>query len=413
MRHETPFSTGPTPPISPHLELRREHLRLRRVFTTLLFALAPAALAQACGLGSPPGATGAGGGVDAASEGAEGDAQPGSDADAAAPQDGSVGDSCVPVLSQADTGPDAKPLCFYMLPCGLSTGFSTVVRSYYKGTGDAAIAFGCSCWRGRGAPGACTPRGRRAARLCARVVRQRRRPQAAWARPPARPARAHRPRRVLCRHGPRRGGLRARLPAHARRGAAHGAPAALVRAAARSARDEEQHARLMARHAREHGAAVPRRGYAGVGPARSRRSPARTPSRGASTRPSDADHALASRACARRLGAAHVRAHRGGRTRHAALSWAVARWAERRLDAAARARIAAARFRALRSLGRGARGAAFDSPVGRPDQATHAALVAGMNPGARPGLRRAQGGPPLRWWSLHRAALCAPARLSP
>ena len=291
MRHETPFSTGPTPPISPHLELRREHLRLRRVFTTLLFALAPAALAQACGsAGSPPGATGAGGGVDAASEGAEGDAQPGSDADAAAPQDGSVGDSCVPVLSQADTGPDAEPLCFYMLPCGLSTGFSTVgCDLYYKGTGDAAIAFGCSLLEGEGCtggmynpvdggpvtlscPGCLGSGGGRRPRGLVRPPA----PRAPTALGAYFAAMAHD--EAASVHAFRR--MRDEL-------AAHGAPAALVRAAARSARDEEQHARLMARHARGHGAAVPAPRVAGVGPARSRRSPARTPSRGASTRPSE------------------------------------------------------------------------------------------------------------------------------
>ena len=66
--------------------------------------------------------------------------------------------------------------------------------------------------------------------------------------------------------------------------------------------------------------------------------------------------------------------------RHAALSWAVARWLEPRLDAAGRARVSAARARALRALRRDTSpiAFAFDAPAGRPLPAVRAALLDGM-----------------------------------
>ena len=65
-------------------------------------------------------------------------------------------------------------------------------------------------------------------------------------------------------------------------------------------------------------------------------------------------------------------------TRHAALSWAVARWAERRLDAAARARIAAARVRRSAVWAAARAGPPSTLLLAGPTRPTHAALVAGM-----------------------------------
>jgi hypothetical protein len=64
--------------------------------------------------------------------------------------------------------------------------------------------------------------------------------------------------------------------------------------------------------------------------------------------------------------------------RHAALSWAVARWAEGRLDSGARARVAAAAARAARALRKEGASWPFDAEVGRPGPAARAALAAGM-----------------------------------
>ncbi len=372
-------------PPSPEIDLRREQQRLRRAFTALVFALAPAALAQACGsTGQPPagdGGTGGAAGAEAGSEaGAGPDASP--DADGGTVTDTGVTDSCVPVLSEVDSGFDAQPLCFYMLPCGLTSGFSTVgCALYYDGIGDAAIAFGCSLVDGQGCvDGVYAPPDSGAVTLsCPGCLGGGggRRPRG-LARPPAPRApsalgayfasMAHDEAAAV--HAFRR--LRDDL-------ALHGAPAALVRAATRSARDEERHARVMARRARAYGAAVPSPRVRRGGP-RSLEAIARenavegcvNETFGALILHWQAAHA---RGASARRTFARIAADE---TRHAALSWSVARWAEARLDAGGRARVAAARARALRGLGRGARGAPFDSPVGRPNPAARAALLEGM-----------------------------------
>jgi hypothetical protein len=71
-------------------------------------------------------------------------------------------------------------------------------------------------------------------------------------------------------------------------------------------------------------------------------------------------------------------------TRHAALAWLVAQWAEPLLDARARQRVDAARSRATRALrkklGTPARGemSALDREVGRPPAAHAVALLDGL-----------------------------------
>lgn len=156
MHHERSFSAGSSRLLAADHDLRREQRRLRRVFTTLVFALAPAALAQACGTAGTPqgGNPGTGSaapvdeeaGVDAE---AESDAPFGSDADGAAPQDAGASDSCTTLISEADASTDAQPLCFYALPCGLPSGLIPVgCDIYYKDTDDAAVPFGCSLVEG-------------------------------------------------------------------------------------------------------------------------------------------------------------------------------------------------------------------------------------------------------------------------
>ncbi len=134
-----------------------------------------------------------------------------------------------------------------------------------------------------------------------------------------------------------------------------GAPADLVDASRASARDEVRHATIMARLAARHGAAPPPR----RGPRR-----ARAP-RGLV----DVARDNAVEGCVRETFAAllaerqslhasdpdlrcALAAIAADETRHAALSWAIARWADVELDEVARAKVARARQRALRTLRR-------------------------------------------------------------
>ena len=132
---------------------------------------------------------------------------------------------------------------------------------------------------------------------------------------------------------------------------AHGAPDALVHAAEAAAKDEVRHARDVRTLARRHGP-----------PATLRRAGRR------SVRPLE-EVALenAVEGCVKETYAALLAHHQASaaqdpeiqavmvpiaadETRHAALSWAVARWAERLLAAAGRARVEAAREAAARDL---------------------------------------------------------------
>jgi hypothetical protein len=132
---------------------------------------------------------------------------------------------------------------------------------------------------------------------------------------------------------------------------AHGAPEALLQAAKRAAMEEVQHARLMTDWARSHGAE----------PVRPRVEPGKV---------RDLEAILAENAaegCVRETFGAVLAAHQSlaaqgdqarrrmariarDETSHAELSWEVARWGERRLDRAARARVSAARDRAVAAL---------------------------------------------------------------
>ena len=387
MRHERSLPAGPISPLSsPDLDLRREQRRLRRAFAALVVALAPAGLAQACGspTEAPPGDAGtvtpAEAGVDGSS--AETDAAVGPDADAAEPMEAGAPDSCVPVLTEADSGADAEPLCFYELPCGLTSGFSTVgCDLYYKAVGDASIPFGCSVVEGEGCTGGVyiVTDGGAVTLSCPGCLGGGggRRPRG-LARPPQL--------RASSALGAYFAGMAhdeaASVHAFLRMRdelAIHGAPAALVLAASRSARDEERHARVMARRARAHGAVVPvprvRRGRPRSLEAIARENAVEGcvhETFGALVLHWQA--ARARGASARRMFARIA----ADETRHAALSWAVARWAEGQLDEGGRARVRAARARALLGLGRGTCGAPFDSPVGRPAPAVRAALLEGM-----------------------------------
>jgi hypothetical protein len=170
-----------------------------------------------------------------------------------------------------------------------------------------------------------------------------------------------------------------------------GAPAELVAAASRAARDEVRHARVMECRARACGGAV-----AVVVP-RVRRRPLRSPARSLESiaRENAVEGCIHETfgALQLRWQATHARAATDRRlfarlaadeTRHAALSWLVAQWAEPLLDARARKRIGAARSRATRALrkklGAPASGemSAVDREVGRPPAAHAVALLDGL-----------------------------------
>ncbi len=136
------------------------------------------------------------------------------------------------------------------------------------------------------------------------------------------------------------------------------APAELARAAEGSARDEERHFRLAEQLARRHGGAPP---AVRVAPRRSRSLAAMAIENAVEGCVRETFGALTAS-----WQAAHARDPRIARTmarvardetRHAALAWAIARWVEPRLDARTRARLDAARRRAVRTLRRQARAA--------------------------------------------------------
>jgi hypothetical protein len=350
---------------------------LRRAFAAILVALAPAPLFQAC----DESGTGAGGasdhdaGADAAAR-PDGDAAP-PDGDAA-PDDAEAGQDCntLAVSLDAALDSDADPGCLYVLPCGLTIGLSAIGCDLYIG----GSALGCSLLPEAGcvADAYAPPPGGALEIYCpACLGGGGRRPRG------LRKARAQRAPTPL---GAYFAGMAREEAAavHAFRRmhdelAAHGAPLPLRRAAARSACDEERHARAMARRARSHG--VP------VSAPRVRRGAAR------SLEAMARENAV--EGCVHETFGALLMTWQAARapdpslrrtfervavdeSRHAALSWAVARWAEGRLDPAARARVAAARVRAVSALRRSVGPAPFDAGVGRPTPGQRAALVDGL-----------------------------------
>jgi len=169
-----------------------------------------------------------------------------------------------------------------------------------------------------------------------------------------------------------------------------GAPSSLVRAAARSMREEASHARVTRRLARLHGAVAPRvrmrrrdrhRDRGGPGDRRSLEALA-------------AENAV--EGCVRETygalvatwQAAHARDPEIAKamdriakdeTRHAALAWAIARWAEARLDRKARARVAARARAAVadlaKEIGAGKTPAVLLTLAGMPPEAARRTMV--------------------------------------
>jgi len=352
------------------MSLERERRRLRRAFGLALLAAAGPCAVQACAETKPP-ALADGGSADATTtdavgeQGAEGsdvvpDLTPPSDAAESAAEaaaeaqaDAENAEACAPLLELdgafIDAPADAQ-VCGVVLPCGLPAGLSTSGCTVLM----ADASFGCRVVEEAGCtddvfvPGDGAPIGVECP--CDLFVGGGRRPSGMRARarvPGSTPLGAYLTRlaheEALSIVAFER--LRTELDAL-------GAPQALVRAAAYAALDEVRHARTMAGLARTHGAEP---------------EPVTVPARR-----KGAVFALAlenaTEGCVRETYAAllaHWQARHAppGRlrrvferiavdeTRHAALAWAIAAWAEERLSPAERRRILRAKRAEVRRLG--------------------------------------------------------------
>jgi hypothetical protein len=373
--------------------IRREEARLRHVFRRILLVslAAPGSIYACNSASSSQGPAGVDAGEDAtggARDAAQGDAAPGDDAgvlpgsdaatgpapdasDASSPPDDATG-ACDPSPAYFDdasyfaddAGPDAAPLpaalcyTFVDLPCGLPAGqpssdcflYLSACNKYW--TGDGGF-FNCQVWGSGCVDGAvsdspgdpatlgyslCSSVGRRPAGLeipeCAgdasvtselgdyfaQVAHLEAASVEAFTR------------------------LREELVAHE-------APTALVRMAARSGRDEVRHARIVGRLARRFGGT---QALVHVAPREKRSLEEMACENAVEGCVRETFGALLAQWQAAHAEDAEVRAAMrviaADETRHAALAWAIARWASTKLDVEARARVSRAQADAVRAL---------------------------------------------------------------
>jgi rubrerythrin len=375
------------------VSLRRESRRLHRAFGALLLALTPAAAAQAC---SDSSGTGTGVGPDATTDplAPPGDAAGATDAlDGGADSDGNlrVIDPCTVVAETLDAGPDAGPDadvgCRYTLPCGFPDSGSFVLRGcdFFLAPADPDASdgsLGCTIPPENGCTGGVYM-------------------------PPTSGALTFECLECIGGGGRRPVGLRRRRPspasdaisayfarmAHDEAASVHAfvrmqdelsrfcAPSGLVRAAERAACDERRHARMMDRRAR---ASATPAAVARVARATPRSLEAVARENAVEGCVHETFGALLLRWQASHAGDLSLRRLFArvaiDETRHAALSWEVARWAERHLDARARARVRGARSRALRTLRTKLErvDVAACAVLGQPRRADAIALLEGM-----------------------------------
>jgi hypothetical protein len=162
----------------------------------------------------------------------------------------------------------------------------------------------------------------------------------------------------------------------------HGAPGSLVERATRAARDEIRHARTMTRLARRHGAEPrPRRIDAHAGASLE----ALATENAVEGCVVETWGALVGSVQARQAASASLRAKMrriaADETRHAALSWDLARWFDSQLDAPARARVATARKHAVAQLLAAAQRepeASLRAELGLPSASTAKRLAQGL-----------------------------------
>lgn len=366
--------------------MAREHGRLRKVFAAaLLGAGVPAAL-QSCGDGDPSTPVAVEGGAADATQTTPDTGPPETEAAA----DVSVDCRSIRVLgcggavyvdaAYYDAGIEVCPALF---PCGLPGG--TFVSGCDLLDTDGGAQTGChilaqgGCVNGTYEPPACgqllamcecdllAGGGRRTGRI--------RRPT----RAPAAPLGAYF-RRMAFEED-------ASIDAFARLRhelVTHGAPSTLVTSATNAARDEVRHAATMARLARRFGAEPARRRRRVTWTARSLERVARENAVEGCARETFA--ALVAAWQAQHAALPSVRSAFGriaaDELRHAALAWAVARWADTRLDARARARVDRARRAAIGLLRRHAAVSvhpALVAAAGLPSAPTALALLAGLS----------------------------------
>jgi hypothetical protein len=341
---------------------------LGRAITAVLVTLSPVAALEACqGSGAKGmGGGGGGGGVSASgTDAADGGTSTG---------DGALVPDCATTAYIADATADGDPACAYVLPCGLVGGLMTEGCGVYI----AGSAIGCDVVTDASCDGFTPEPGAPITIFCPMCLGGGgRRPRGLRRASPVRAptplgayfaAMAHE--EAASVHAFQR--LHDEL-------AAHGAPPALRRAAARAAADEERHARVMARRARGEGARVPAPRVR-PGPVRAIEAIARENAVEGCVGETFGAFLLAWQAA--HAGDASLRRTfariAADEARHAAISWAVARWAEGRLDGAARDRIGRARTRAIRALRRRAVPAPFDAAAGLPGPAVRRRLLDGL-----------------------------------
>ena len=370
---------------------RGEHCRLKRTFTALLTALLPCAAVQACDRGTLSDASDAGttdghGDVSSILGDATGDAY-GMEAATDGPTCSVVTTLRDASLSEGDADASDKG-CDYALSCGLPPDLAVVGCEIFKGGPEGGPseggALGCRVLEGLGcSDGGLRPGdggaitigcldcfgggGRRPAGLL-----RARAPLAPTALGAYFARMAHD--EAASVHAFRR--LREEL-------IFHGAPSALVRLAERSTRDEEHHATVMARYARVEGAPVPSPRVRRSSSPRSLLAIARENAVEGCVHETFGALLLGWQAvCAREPSLRRsFRRIAADETRHAALAWAVARWADGRLSDDERARVLRARSRAVRSLRRSVLArppSSFEPVVGRPNRVEAMALLDGM-----------------------------------
>jgi hypothetical protein len=400
--------------------VKREERRLRRVFGAIVLAASAPAAGEACSSSSSPSAPDAGDRIDASMSDESLPPVP----DGAAPADASdasiaeVPDVlvCWPDVFEfdaGDAGPDVLDRCIYRFSCGLPLGLTTNGCEVQPGAPDGALSsgpIGCRLIEGQGctADAFAPEEGGALAIDCS----------------PCLTGGGRRPaglRRVKCGAKSAIGAYFARMAhdeaasveAFARMRdelARWGAPRELGRAAERAILDEARHARAMARLARRYGETPP--------------APRLSPRRARSLEAMARENAV--EGCVRETfgalvavwQAAHARDPEVARamkaiardeTRHAALSRAVGRWLERRLDPAARVRTVRRRAEEERRIARSAARAVHPELVaiaGLPSAATAVRLIDRAAPALWPetapasrtrrgtgsGDRRAEGG---------------------
>jgi hypothetical protein len=375
------------------VSLRRETRRLRRAFGALVLAMSPAAAAQACTTtGDLPTS------ADATADQTAAEASVVQGDDAADVADvvrlTDIDSACVAISemrdADPDAAPDADPGCRYTLPCGLPDGSTFEIRGCgfyianvapgYDASLGCAVPEGPNCMNDVYIPAAsgvitfeCSDcfggGGRRPVGLRSLPKDQ---------------GRAERPRSLGDYFAEMAHEEDASIHAFVRMRAElmhFGAPQSLVDGAERSARDEVRHTRMMARRARALGARC-----ASARVRRPRRRSLEAMARenategcihetfGALLMRWQASHASdpSLRKLFSRIAA--------DETRHAALSWQLASWADARLDERSRGRVSAARQRALymlrRKLSNGS--GAPSRAIGQPTREEALALLDGM-----------------------------------